>query len=162
MPQPAAIAFMDRLFWGENARGPRVAGEDQSSPLVLPAAQHCQVDLAEVDDGASWRFAASHEVGAIACSLIPDSAMVEAEAALWLPLGENSPDLVVIGPDAAPLPRNTDGCFPGFFVALSERPAALPHFLCEELQLAESGEAPVMKQLHSFVRGDRLRDRGHR
>lgn len=36
-------------------------------------------DLAAVDDGASLRFASGHEVGAIACSLIHDGTMVEAE-----------------------------------------------------------------------------------
>ncbi|WP_375396452.1 DUF2779 domain-containing protein [uncultured Sphingomonas sp.] len=36
-------------------------------------------DLAEEDEGAEARFAAGHEVGAIACALLPDGVMVEAE-----------------------------------------------------------------------------------
>lgn len=36
-------------------------------------------DLAEQDEGAEARFAAGHEVGAIACALLPDGVMVEAE-----------------------------------------------------------------------------------
>ena len=36
-------------------------------------------DLAEQDDGAEARFATGHEVGAIACALLPDGVMVEAE-----------------------------------------------------------------------------------
>jgi len=36
-------------------------------------------DLAEQDDGAEARFATGHEVGAVACALLPDGVMVEAE-----------------------------------------------------------------------------------
>ena len=36
-------------------------------------------ELAEHDDGAEVRFATGHEVGALACSLLPDGVMVEAE-----------------------------------------------------------------------------------
>ena len=36
-------------------------------------------DLAEQDEGAETRFATGHEVGAIACALLPDGVMVEAE-----------------------------------------------------------------------------------
>jgi len=36
-------------------------------------------DLGEQDDGAEARFATGHEVGAIACALLPDGVMVEAE-----------------------------------------------------------------------------------
>lgn len=36
-------------------------------------------DLAEQDEGAEGRFATGHEVGAIACALLPDGVMVEAE-----------------------------------------------------------------------------------
>ncbi|MGZ0071986.1 DUF2779 domain-containing protein [Sphingobium limneticum] len=36
-------------------------------------------ELAEQDDGAEARFATGHEVGAIACALLPDGVMVEAE-----------------------------------------------------------------------------------
>ncbi|PZP19119.1 MAG: DUF2779 domain-containing protein [Sphingomonas hengshuiensis] len=36
-------------------------------------------DLAEQDEGAEARFATGHEVGAIACALLPDGVMVEAE-----------------------------------------------------------------------------------
>lgn len=38
--------------------------------------------LAEQDDGAEARFATGHEVGAVACSLLPDGVMVEAETDL--------------------------------------------------------------------------------
>ena len=36
-------------------------------------------DLVEQDDGAEARFAIGHEVGAVACALLPDGVMVEAE-----------------------------------------------------------------------------------
>ena len=36
-------------------------------------------DLAEQDEGAEARFATGHEVGALACALLPDGVMVEAE-----------------------------------------------------------------------------------
>lgn len=36
-------------------------------------------DLAEPDHGAETRFATGHEVGAVACTLLPDGVMVEAE-----------------------------------------------------------------------------------
>jgi hypothetical protein len=36
-------------------------------------------ELAEQDDGAEARFATGHEVGALACALLPDGVMVEAE-----------------------------------------------------------------------------------
>ncbi len=36
-------------------------------------------DLAEQDEGAEARFATGHEVGAVACALLPDGVMVEAE-----------------------------------------------------------------------------------
>src|SRR6187402_2843421 len=36
-------------------------------------------DLAEHDEGAQARFATGHEVGAVACALLPDGVMVEAE-----------------------------------------------------------------------------------
>lgn len=36
-------------------------------------------DLAEQDEGAEARFANGHEVGAVACALLPDGVMVEAE-----------------------------------------------------------------------------------
>ncbi len=36
-------------------------------------------DLAEVDTAAESRFATGHEVGAIACALLPDGHMVAAE-----------------------------------------------------------------------------------
>lgn len=36
-------------------------------------------DLAEQDEGAEGRFATGHEVGAVACTLLPDGVMVEAE-----------------------------------------------------------------------------------
>jgi CRISPR/Cas system-associated exonuclease Cas4 (RecB family) len=36
-------------------------------------------ELAQVDDGIEARFATGHEIGAIACSLLPDGVMIEAE-----------------------------------------------------------------------------------
>lgn len=36
-------------------------------------------ELAEQDEGADARFATGHEVGAIACALLPNGVMVEAE-----------------------------------------------------------------------------------
>lgn len=36
-------------------------------------------DLAEQDEGAEARFAIGHEVGGVACALLPDGVMVEAE-----------------------------------------------------------------------------------
>ncbi|WP_254620841.1 DUF2779 domain-containing protein [Sphingomonas sp. CL5.1] len=36
-------------------------------------------DMAEQDDGAEARFATGHEVGAVACALLPDGVMIEAE-----------------------------------------------------------------------------------
>ncbi|NYD91620.1 DUF2779 domain-containing protein [Sphingomonas melonis] len=43
-------------------------------------------ELAEQDDGAEARFATGHEVGAIACALLPDGVMVEAEPDLAVAL----------------------------------------------------------------------------
>jgi hypothetical protein len=47
-------------------------------------------DLAEMDDGAEARFAAGHEVGAIACDLVPGGHMVAAEPDLQAALEETS------------------------------------------------------------------------
>ena len=43
-------------------------------------------DLAEQDDGAEVRFVTGHQVGAIACALLPDGVMVEAEPDLAVAL----------------------------------------------------------------------------
>jgi hypothetical protein len=43
-------------------------------------------DLVEHDDGAEARFATGHEVGAIACALLPDGVMIEAEPDLAVAL----------------------------------------------------------------------------
>jgi hypothetical protein len=50
----------------------------EQCPRRLWLAVH-QPELAEQDEGAEARFATGHEVGRIACSLLPDGVMVEAE-----------------------------------------------------------------------------------
>ncbi|GAA4019151.1 hypothetical protein GCM10022280_18600 [Sphingomonas swuensis] len=50
----------------------------EQCPKRLWLATH-RKDLAEYDEGAEARFAAGHEIGAIACALISDGIMVEAE-----------------------------------------------------------------------------------
>jgi hypothetical protein len=53
-------------------------------------------ELAESDEGAEARFATGHEVGAIACALLPDGIMVEAEPDLAAALASTE---VLLGQD---------------------------------------------------------------
>ena len=53
----------------------------EQCPKRLWLATHCR-ELAVYDDGAEARFATGHEIGAIACTLVPDGVMVEAEPSL--------------------------------------------------------------------------------
>lgn len=55
-------------------------------------------ELAEQDEGAAARFAVGHDVGAIACALLPDGIMVEAEPDLTAAL-DTTRDLIRSGPD---------------------------------------------------------------
>ncbi len=55
-------------------------------------------DLAETDERAEARFAAGHEVGAVACSLVPQGVMIEAEPDLAAAL-DRTRELIATAPD---------------------------------------------------------------